>query len=62
MERAKKSIEIAKKYDFIFVACGLHPQEAADGDEKFFSQLRELLKEPKVVAIGECRIGVLRNA
>lgn len=54
LERAKKSIEIAKKYDFIFVACGLHPQEADDGDEKFFSQLRDLLKEPKVVAIGEC--------
>ncbi len=54
LKRARKSIEIAKSRDFIFVACGLHPQEAGDGDEFFFSQLRELLKEPKVVAIGEC--------
>jgi len=53
LSRARKSIEIAKSRDFIFVACGLHPQEAKDGDEKFFSQLRELLKEPKVAAIGE---------
>ncbi len=54
LERAKKSIEIASKYDFIFAACGLHPQDAAKGDEKFFSKLEKLLKEPKVVAIGEC--------
>ena len=54
LERAKRSIEIAKKYNFIFASVGLHPQEANRGDEKFFSELRKLLKEPKVVAIGEC--------
>jgi TatD DNase family protein len=54
LEQAKKSIEIAKKHDFIFAACGLHPQEADKGNEKFFEELRKLLKEPKVVAIGEC--------
>ncbi len=54
LERAEKNIEIAKKHEFIFSSVGLHPQEAKIGDEKYFSQLRELLKEPKVVAIGEC--------
>ena len=80
LERAKKSIEIAKNHDFIcavnernenkfsfpseqantglkpfiFASAGLHPQEADLGDEKFFSELKKLLKEPKVVAIGEC--------
>ncbi len=53
LERAKKSIEIAKKHEFIFTSVGLHPQEAEAGDEIFFSHLRKLLKEPKVVAIGE---------
>ena len=54
LERAKKALEIAKKYDFIYATAGLHPQEANKGDEKFFSQLGDLLKESKVVAIGEC--------
>ncbi len=54
LERAKKALEIAQKYDFIFATVGLHPQEAADGNEKFFLELKNLLKEPKVVAIGEC--------
>ncbi len=54
LERLKKSLEIAKKHEFIFASAGLHPQEADKGDEKFFSELEKLLKEPKVIAIGEC--------
>ena len=54
LKRARKSIEISQKHEFIFSSAGLHPQEAETGDEKFFTQLREILKEPKVVAIGEC--------
>ena len=54
LERAKKTIEIAKDYAFIFASVGLHPQEAEAGDEKFFSELEKLLKEPKAAAIGEC--------
>ncbi len=54
LEKTRKTIEIAKSRDFIFAACGLHPQEAGKGDEKFFSQLRKLISGPKVVAIGEC--------
>jgi TatD DNase family protein len=54
LERAKKSLEIAQKHELIFSSCGLHPQEAELGDEKFFAEMEKLLKEPKVVAIGEC--------
>ncbi len=54
LEEAKKNLEISKKNNFISVSVGLHPQEAGLGDEKFFSELKKLLKEPKVVAIGEC--------
>ena len=54
LERAKKSIEIAQKYDFIYSSVGIHPQDAKEGDERNFAELARLLKEPKVVAIGEC--------
>lgn len=61
LERAKKSLEIAQKHDFIFVAIGLHPQEADLGDDKFFEEIEKLLKEPKVVAIGECGLEIQRQ-
>lgn len=61
LERAKKSLEIANKYEFVFATCGLHPQEAGLGNEIFFSELEKLLKEPKVVAIGECGLEILKD-
>lgn len=64
LERAKKSLEIAQKHDFIFVSAGLHPQEAEKGDERFFEELEKLLKEPKAVAVGECGleyVGIKNN-
>ncbi|NCC87493.1 MAG: TatD family deoxyribonuclease [Clostridia bacterium] len=47
------SLELAKKYDGIYAACGIHPQEASDAKDDCFDKLYELLKEPKVVAVGE---------
>lgn len=58
LERAKKSLEIANKYDFVYVSVGLHPQEAGKGNEKLFVEMEKLLKEPKVVAAGECGIEI----
>ena len=49
---SKKAIEIAEKYDGVFVSAGIHPDNFLEGfNEKIF---RDLIKHPKVVAIGEC--------
>ncbi|MDP1628994.1 MAG: TatD family hydrolase [bacterium] len=53
LNRAKKAIEIAENYDFIFAAVGLHPQEAESGGDEYFEEIKKLIAEPKVVAIGE---------
>lgn len=53
MESSKKSLELAKKYDCIFSAVGCYPQEAEEFNEKFVEELKILLKEDKVVGIGE---------
>lgn len=50
---AGKSIELAERYDYIFAAVGVHPHEAKSFDSTTVSNLRELGRHPKVVAIGE---------
>ena len=47
------SIEIAKKYDFIFCSVGIHPFYATDLEKDWEEKFINLLKYEKVVAIGE---------
>jgi len=47
------SLDLAKKYDFIFNACGIHPHDAKTYDDDVENQLRQIAKDPKTVAIGE---------
>ena len=53
MESSVKSMELAKKYDFIYAAVGVHPHEVRDMTEADIERLREYSKYEKVVAIGE---------
>lgn len=53
VESARKSIELAERYPFVYAAVGVHPHEAEDVSEDYISVLRELSKHKKVVAIGE---------
>ncbi len=48
------SIELAKKYNFIYAAVGVHPHDVGELDETAIDTLRKLATEnEKVVAIGE---------
>ena len=51
---SKKSIELARDFDFIYANVGLHPHEATcPVEENVFNELIALARSPKVVAIGE---------
>ena len=50
---SKKSLELAKKYDFIYTVIGVHPIDIAEYDEEIEKELELLAKDSKVVAIGE---------
>ncbi len=50
---SKKSLELAKEYDFIYAVIGIHPIDIAEYDEEVEKELELLGKNPKVVAIGE---------
>ena len=52
-ESSKEAVELAKENEGIFACVGLHP---ADNTVEIFDENKyiELLKNPKVVAVGEC--------
>lgn len=52
MTSSKKAIELSQKYPYIYSAVGIHPECISDKDINF-SDLENLSKNKKVVAIGE---------
>lgn len=50
---SKRSIDLAKKYDFIYAAVGVHPHEADNMTDKDIEILTDCANFTKVVAIGE---------
>jgi len=54
LESSENTLQIAKKYNGIFAAVGIHPSEAHLAKEENFDALKRLaLGEDKVIAIGE---------
>lgn len=55
IETSKNSIELARKYDFVYSAVGIHPHEVEKAPENYIEILEELINKnkDKVVAIGE---------
>ena len=58
---SRKAIELAEKYEEVFVACGLHPNDAHSWDEDTLPALKRIAKHPKVVAIGEIGLDYYRD-
>lgn len=53
LKTTEQSIALAKQYDFIYAAAGVHPEESAELNEENFEWLCEQVKQEKVVAVGE---------
>ncbi len=49
----KKTFEIVKKYDFMYGAVGIHPEDVERLDESHMEWLKSLAADKKIVAIGE---------
>ena len=50
---SRTSIALAERFDYIYAAIGIHPEEAADATEADYDALLPLYSHPKVVAVGE---------
>ena len=53
LKSSYRSCEMADRYDFVYASVGIYPNETANLPDDYISQLRDLCKKPKVVAIGE---------
>ncbi|MEK7515760.1 MAG: TatD family hydrolase [Patescibacteria group bacterium] len=60
-ESSREAVVLAKEHEHLFASVGLHPNRV--GKEFFDSEIfRELAKNTKVVAIGECGLDYYRTA
>lgn len=46
-------IPVAESRDWIYASVGVHPHDAAKVEERHYSQMEQLARHPKVLAIGE---------
>lgn len=53
VETSKFSLELAHKYDNMYAAAGIHPECADENSMEQLNVIRELCRDPKVVAVGE---------
>lgn len=53
LESSEKSVALSEKYDYIYCACGVHPEEVDGLPENYIDILRNMAKNEKCVAIGE---------
>ena len=53
LERSRNVVALSKRYDFIYAAVGVHPEEYDTWTDDTIDQLRILARDPKAVAIGE---------
>ena len=50
---SRMAVDMAQKYDFLYAAVGIHPENCGDFAPAMMDELRALTEAPKVVAIGE---------
>ena len=53
LESSRRAVKLAERFAGVFAAVGWHPSNAHEAPEDIRPALRELVKHPKVVAIGE---------
>ena len=53
IESSRRAIELAENYPSVYAAIGVHPSHAEEAEDDVITPLRDLAKNPRVVAIGE---------
>jgi TatD DNase family protein len=53
VKSSRRAIELAEKHPAVFAAIGVHPTCVEEAEDDVITPLRELAKNPRVVAIGE---------
>lgn len=60
-DESRQALELAARYPSLFSTAGCHPHDAKDFQPHDLAQLRQLLLDDKVIAVGECGLDFNRN-
>jgi TatD DNase family protein len=60
LNSSRKAIQLSERYPEIYASVGIHPNSASHERDDFLSELEELAKHPKVIAIGETGLDYYR--
>src|ERR1700728_3104098 len=61
IDNVPELLDLARRYERLYIAVGLHPHEAKHWDAAAEAAVREAPQNPKVVAIGECGLDFYYN-
>ena len=61
LQSSLAALQIADAHEEVFVACGVHPNDALTWNSDTLNELRKLVRHPKVVAIGEIGLDYYRD-
>jgi TatD DNase family protein len=61
MDSSRDSVCLAGDVDFLYAAVGIHPHHAELATEANIAELKHLLSDPKVVAVGETGLDYFKN-
>ena len=61
LESCRETLAIARRHDGVFAALGIHPHQAAEPDAEGLDELRDLLADPRAVAVGETGLDHYRD-
>ena len=61
LESSRQAVALAGQYPEVYAGVGVHPHDAKTLDGEVLAALRELARQPKVVAVGEIGLDFYRN-
>jgi len=53
LARSRRALELAERFEAVYAAVGIHPNDAGEWNGSAADELRDLAAHPKVLAIGE---------
>lgn len=53
LKSSQESLNLSREYDYIYFACGVHPEEVDNLPSDYINIIRDMAKDKKCVAIGE---------
>ncbi|APE29959.1 hydrolase TatD [Halomonas aestuarii] len=60
-EHAEQAVALAQRHPGLYATAGVHPHDASRWEPTLEAAMRELHRQPEVVAVGECGLDFNRN-